>query len=86
MVKILNHPIIKIKLTTMRDAETSYMTFRQNLSEVASLMLYEVLRDYQGKEKKVTTPTKSIAKGWDFNQEIVIVPILRAGLGMMEAI
>lgn len=86
MVKILNHPLIKIKLTTMRDAQTSYMTFRQNLSEISSLMLYEVLRDYQGKEKIVTTPTNTQAKGLEFGCDIVIVPILRAGLGMVEAI
>ncbi len=86
MVKILNHPLIKIKLTTMRDVQTSYMTFRQNLSEISSLMLYEVLRNYQGKEKIVTTPTNSEATGLEFDCDIVIVPILRAGLGMVEAI
>ncbi len=86
MVKILDHPLIKIKLTTMRDVNTTYILFRQNLSEVASLMLYEILRDYQGKVKTVTTPTQTTAKGLDFDREIVIVPILRAGLGMVEAI
>lgn len=86
MIKILEHPLIKIKLTTMRDKNTSYILFRQNLSEVASLMLYEILRDYKGKEKIVTTPTQSKVKGLDFDNDIVIVPILRAGLGMMEAI
>ncbi len=86
MVKILDHPLIKIKLTTMRDVNTTHILFRQNLSEVASLMLYEILRDYQGKVKTVTTPTKTKIRGLDFDREIVVVPILRAGLGMVEAI
>lgn len=86
MVKILDHPLIKIKLTTMRDINTTYILFRQNLSEVASLMLYEILRDYEGKKKVVQTPTHSQAEGLDFDREIVVVPILRAGLGMVEAI
>lgn len=86
MIKILDHPLIKIKLTTMRDKDTTYILFRQNLSEIASLMLYEILRDYQGKPKTVVTPTGKTAQGLDFNQEIIIVPILRAGLGMVEAI
>ncbi len=70
----------------MRDASTSHLPFRKNLSQLASLMVYEVLRKYRGKTKWVNTPTGTRAKGLDFDKEIVIVPILRAGLGMVNAI
>ncbi|WKX02797.1 uracil phosphoribosyltransferase [Candidatus Mycoplasma mahonii] len=86
MLKILNHPLIKIKLTKMRDEKASHTIFRQCLNEIASLMVYEVLRDYKTKPLDVKTPTGSVANGQDFNKEIVIVPILRAGLGMVQGI
>lgn len=50
MVKIFQHPLINAKLTTMRSKETSYKDFRDNLNEIASLMVYETLRDYQTKK------------------------------------
>ncbi len=86
MIKILKHPLINIKLTKMRDANSSHTTFKKNLNEIASLMVYEILRDYKGKEKKVTTPTGSTAVGLGFDKSIIIVPILRAGLGMVDGI
>lgn len=86
MAKIIKHPLIEIKLTKMRDENSDHTTFRQNLNEIASLMVYEILRDYTPKAKDVKTPTGSIAKGKDFDKEIVIVPILRAGLGMVQGI
>lgn len=86
MAKIIKHPLIEIKLTKMRDENSDHTTFRQNLNEIASLMVYEILRDYAPKAKDVKTPTGSIAKGKDFDKEIVIVPILRAGLGMVQGI
>lgn len=85
-VKILDHPLIKMKLTKMRDANTDHTAFRSNLNEIASLMVYEVLRDYQPRNVTVTTPTGVRSTGAAFNREIVIVPILRAGLGMVEGI
>ena len=86
MAKIIKHPLIEIKLTKMRDENSDHTTFRQNLNEIASLMVYEILRDYAPKAKDVKTPTGSIAKGKGFDKEIVIVPILRAGLGMVQGI
>ena len=86
MAKILKHPLIEIKLTKMRDANSDHTTFRKNLNEIASLMVYEILRNYKGKEKKVKSPTGKNATGLDFDKEIVIVPILRAGLGMVQGI
>ena len=85
-VKILDHPLIKMKLTKMRDENTGHTDFRNNLNEIASLMVYEILRDYQPKTINVKTPTGFVAQGATFNKEILIVPILRAGLGMVEGI
>jgi len=86
MLKILEHPLIEIKLTKMRDENSDHTTFRKNLNEIASLMVYEIMRDYHSKDKDVKTPTGSIAKGKAYDKEIVIVPILRAGLGMVQGI
>jgi uracil phosphoribosyltransferase len=86
MLKIIEHPLIKTKLTVMRNLETDHTIFRNNLNEIASLMVYEVLRDYKTKEITITTPTNQVTTGCDFDKEIVIVPILRAGIGMVHGI
>ncbi|QIW62451.1 uracil phosphoribosyltransferase [Mycoplasmopsis gallinacea] len=86
MLKIINHPLIDIKLTKMRDKNANHVDFRQNLKEIGSLMVYEIMRDYQSKNVKVTTPLDQEFNGFDFDSEIVIVPILRAGLGMVDGL
>ncbi len=86
MVKVLNHPLIKQKLTKMRSKNCSSLKFRKNLNQIASLMTYEILMDYEMKQREIETPTNSKAMGVDFDKEIVIVPILRAGLGMVQGI
>jgi uracil phosphoribosyltransferase len=86
MLKIIEHPLIKTKLTVMRNLKTDHTIFRNNLNEIASLMVYEVLRDYKTKEVKITTPTNQVTVGCDFDKEIVIAPILRAGIGMVDGI
>ncbi|MGL4343078.1 MAG: uracil phosphoribosyltransferase [Metamycoplasmataceae bacterium] len=86
MVKIFNHPLINIKLTVLRDEKTNHTDFRKNLNEIASLMVYEILRNYHTSQKSVITPNKIEHIGSDFEKEIVIVPILRAGIGMVEGI
>lgn len=70
----------------MRDKNSDHTTFRKNLNEIGSLMVYEILRDYKPKALKVKTPTGATADGATFGQDIVIVPILRAGLGMVKGI
>lgn len=85
-INVLKHPLITMKLSVLRDKKTSHTNFRRNLNEIASLMVYEILRDYEPKEIKIETPTNSIAIGGKLNKDIVIVPILRAGLGMTEGI
>lgn len=86
MLKVINHPLISIKLTNMRDVKSGHSIFRRNLNEIASLMVYEILRDYQTKEKIITTPLGKKFTGAEFDKEIVLVPILRAGLGMTEGL
>lgn len=86
MLKIIEHPLIKTKLTVMRNIETNHTIFRNNLNEIASLMVYEILRDYKTKEFIVKTPTGNKAVGVTFDKEIVVVPILRAGIGMVQGI
>ena len=86
MLKIIEHPLIKTKLTVMRDSKSNHTIFRNNLNEIASLMVYEVLRDYKTRELKIITPTNHEAIGCTFDKEIVIVPILRAGIGMVQGI
>lgn len=86
MLKILNHPLIDMKLTMMRDKNTDHTNFRKNLNEIASLMVYEILRTYEPKEIIIQTPIIPNYKGKALDKEIVIVPILRAGLGMTEGI
>lgn len=86
MARVIKHPLIDIKLTVMRDAKTDHVIFRKNLNEIASLMVYEILRDYAPKATLVKTPINETADGFIYDKEIVIVPILRAGLGMVDGI
>lgn len=85
-IKILDHPLIKIKLSVLRNKKTNHTEFKTNLNEIASLMVYEMLKDYKTKTIEIETPTKTKTIGQTFDQEIVIVPILRAGLGMVKGI
>lgn len=85
MLYVLDHPLIKHKLTQMRQKDTGTKDFRQNLDEIAGLMAYEITRDVPTQEVSIVTPvapcvTEELAK------EIVLVPILRAGLGMVNGI
>ncbi len=85
MLKVLDHPLITHKLTLLRNKETRTKDFRQNLEEIAGLMAYEITRDLPLSDIEVETPvgkcrTKELAR------EIILVPILRAGLGMVDGI
>ncbi len=85
MVTVLDHPLITHKLALMRMEETGHKDFRENLDEIASLMAYEVLRDLPVKDVHITTPmgpcdTKML------DGEIILVPILRAGMGLVNGI
>lgn len=82
-VTIFNHPLIHHKLTIIRDEKTNTKDFRQSVSEIANLMAFEVTRDLPVKEVYTKTPI-AVAKTYTLDCEVVIVPILRAGLGMVD--
>lgn len=85
MLYLLNHPLIKHKLAIMRDKSCSTKDFRQNLDEIAGLMAYEITRDLPTKPVDVETPM-GVCHTEMISKDIVLVPILRAGLGMVKGI
>ncbi len=80
---ILNHPLITHKLTIMRDENTPTKDFKQNLDEIAMLMAYEVTKDLELKPKQIVTPICPMT-GYELKDPIILVPILRAGLGLLD--
>ncbi len=83
MVHIINHPLIEHKLTHLRRKTTNTRNFKGALSEIAGLMAYEISRDLPTKKVKIETPLEQTISGV-LSNEILLVPILRAGLGMVE--
>jgi uracil phosphoribosyltransferase len=80
---IIDHPLIKCDLTMLRNRKTRSHQFRAILRRTARLIAYEVLRDLQTKEISIQTPLEK-TKGVIVEQQIVLVPILRAGLGLVD--
>ncbi len=85
MLTVFDHPLIKHKLTIMRDKNTSTKDFRDNLDEIGSLMVYEVTRDLPLVDHEIETPLAKMT-GSKMAKDVVVVPILRAGLGMTSGI
>lgn len=79
---IFNHALIEHKLTIMRDQQASTPVFKQNLDDIAKLMAYEITKDLPLKDKDIMTPLCSMT-GKELANDIVLVPILRAGLGLL---
>jgi uracil phosphoribosyltransferase len=79
---IINHPLVKRDLTLLRDKRTPSNMFRAILRRTASLMAYEVTRDLRLKETAVRTPLER-TKGSIVDEKFILVPILRAGLGLV---
>ncbi len=82
---VLDHPLIRHKMTLLRDVATSSRDFKQLVSEIAALMTYEVTRDLRTEPVEVVTPLETTT-GHRISGKIALVPILRAGLGMVEGI
>lgn len=80
---IMNHALIEHKLTIMRDKNTPSYLFKQNLDDIAMLMVYEITKDLPLKDKAIETPLCPM-KGKQLEKDIVLVPILRAGVGLLE--
>ncbi len=85
-VTILTHPLIQHKITMLRDIHTGTNEFRKLTEEIATLMGYEALRDLPLEEIPVQTPIESCMSPVISGRKLAIVPILRAGLGMVEGI
>ncbi len=85
-VVIFDHPLIQHKLSIMRDKKTGCKDFRELLDEIAMLMVYEVTRDLQTEEVEVETPICTTKTKMLAGKPIGIIPILRAGLGMVDGI
>lgn len=85
-VTIFDHPLIQHKLTIMRDKNTSSKDFRELVSEISMLMCYEITRDLPTKEIQVETPICTTTSKVLAGKKLAIVPILRAGLGMVDGV
>ena len=84
-VLVLDHPLIQHKLAILRNKNTSVKEFRELISEISGLMCYEATRDLPTKEVEVQTPV-AVAKCRRLaGKKLAIIPILRAGLGMVDA-
>ncbi|MBR4206570.1 MAG: uracil phosphoribosyltransferase [Clostridia bacterium] len=83
---VVDHPLIKHKLSIMREKETGSKDFRQMLSEIAMLMCYELTRDLPVVDIEIETPIAKMTAQQIGGKKLAIVPILRAGLGMVEGI
>ncbi|MCH1625134.1 uracil phosphoribosyltransferase [Fredinandcohnia quinoae] len=85
-VYVFDHPLIQHKLTYIRDKNTGTKEFRELVDEVASLMAFEITRDLPLEEVEIETPVKLAKSKVLAGKKLGIVPILRAGLGMVDGI
>lgn len=88
MVTVVNHPLIRVKLAIMRDENTKSKEFRESLDEIASLMCFEVFKDLSTHEEADTykTPTGAVLHREKLDYKIILAPILRAGIGMVDGV
>ena len=85
-VNVIDHPLIQHKLTLMRQKETGSKDFRELLEEIAMLMAYEITRDFPLEEIDIETPVSKCKGKVLAGKKVGVVPILRAGLGMLGGI
>ncbi len=83
-VKIFDHPLIQHKTTILRQTSTTNKEFRELVEEITMLMCYEALRDLPLKDVEIETPIKKTTQKMLDGEKLAIVPILRAGLGMVN--
>ena len=85
-VTVIDHPLIQHKLTLMRQKDTGTKDFRELLEEIAMLMAYEITRDFPLKEIEIETPVAKCKAKVLEGKKVGVVPILRAGLGMLNGV
>ena len=83
-VFVMDHPLIQHKLTFLRDVSTGTKNFRELVSEIAMLMCYEATRDLELTDVEITTPICATTVKELKGKKLAVVPILRAGLGMVD--
>lgn len=83
-IKVLDHPLVDHKITVLRDKNTPSPTFRQLVDELVTLLAYEATREIRVEPREVETPVATTVGSHIANPRPLIVPILRAGLGMLE--
>ena len=83
---VMNHPLILHKLSIIREKDTSVKEFREIISEIASLMCYEATRDLPVEDVVIETPLAKATVKRLAGKKLAIVPILRAGLGMVDGV
>ncbi len=86
MVHVLDHPLLQHKVSVLRDVNTGVKDFREIVSEIAALMCYEATRDLPLEDVEVQTPIAKAVVKQIAGKKMAIVPILRAGLGMVEGV
>src|SRR5580658_10608 len=85
-VTLVSHPLVQHKLSLMRDRQTSTAAFRQLLREIALLLGYEVTRDLPLTTRRIETPLTAMDAPFIDGKKLVVVPILRAGLGLADGL
>ena len=83
---VISHPLIQHKLSVLRDKETSKKKFKELVDEIAMLMAYEVTKDLPLKQVEIETPLEKTTQYALAGKKLTVVPILRAGLGMVEGV
>lgn len=85
-VHIIDHPLVQHKLSIMRNKKTSTNKFRQSLQEISMLMGYEITKDFPLAYEEIETPLQKMKAPKVAGKKVVIAPILRAGLGMVDGL
>lgn len=85
MAELVDHPCVQHKLAIIRDVDTGYKRFRELATEITKFICYEALKNVKTKDVSVQTPV-AIASCRKIDTDLVVVPILRAGVGMLEGI
>jgi uracil phosphoribosyltransferase len=83
---IIDHPLVRHKITVLRDRETSKKKFKEVVDEISMLMAYEVTKDLPMEEIEIETPLETTVQERISGKKLTVVPILRAGLGMVEGV
>ena len=85
-VTVFDHPLIQHKTTILRQTSTTNKEFRELVEEITMLMCYEALRDLPLEDVEIETPIKKTTQKMLKGKKMAVVPILRAGLGMVDGI